>query len=195
MNGSRTISISVKVTPTNIAEINRYVNEHIMPCDITEVTISPIELEANQIWLDGMGREIKIVASTVDCITTHHKTWRGILLPIDDNIIIRNYSYDDNGICFENDGTHTQLNRLNLIQLLSSIEPKPGEYWVDGNNDVWFLRDRGGASAYTLSANGTRSWTKFGKYLPGNNHDSRDLIKRVYFTANPDECKETNTNV
>lgn len=61
------------------------------------------------------------------------------------------------------------------------IEPKPGEYWMDGNNKVWLLDERGGAY-YTLQASGThRTWAADGKFCYGA-IGANDLLFKVNVT-------------
>lgn len=174
----RTICINVQASCTNLELVSRFIQEELEQSEV-EVSLSPLStpIEVDQIWLDGMGRQVKITCPDStnmlkgELVGPDHLGW--------------NY-YNQDGYCLP----INIMSKYNLVQLLppaEPIEPKPGEYWMDRDGDVWLVKkDSSFNNTFPLCAHGNSNltWTRTGKYLHDDTHQY-DLVSRVYISTVP----------
>jgi hypothetical protein len=118
----------------------------------------------------GMGQEaLPFIFEDIDNNLSNIGFWNHALssitrIPNSPSTNWKNWAYD-NGY----------LERIN--------EPKPGEYWIDKQNNVWLLTKNERDSSNSLYPLGTatynRIWNVNGK-LRHDSNDYRDLIARVF---------------
>lgn len=163
----RKINISLPATQHNLILIDKFLRQEEVKTDEVDRSFSPLSdvIKLNQTWLDSNGREIVIVEKPC---AANNRFWKGETTLSDGTVQYEHYS---------NDGL---LGTYPLVQLIETIEPKPGEYWIDGNNVVRQIASNPDDDDFPLcAARSCRKYTKNGRYYPSR-ESVYDLVAQVF---------------
>jgi hypothetical protein len=123
-----------------------------------------------EVWKNGYGNEFKLYANPDDNINTltdrKGSTWL------------------KTGVYYSN----SCVSRYDLIERVSTVQIRDGEYWVDKKGNVFRVKIIDTNNVYCVyapeSLHPNRSWTIHGTFLSdGNSHDY-DLVKKLVYEDN-----------
>jgi hypothetical protein len=174
----RDITVTFPFTSDNMQKLG------LLQTEIKGATLWPSDnaIELNQVWIDGEGQQVKIkylISHTIPIM------WCGEFITRL-GTVMHEY-YDDNGmyIAHGSHGATDPLHRYNLSHMIIVNEPKPGEYWIDKQNNVWLLMEHIDAPLFLRAVGTDRTWYKGDGRYSREHIDDRDLVSRVFISSIP----------